>query len=39
LIKSGVAAITAASAAIAGPLSDDPAIGRSLREMAKVYMT
>jgi nitric oxide reductase NorQ protein len=38
LIKSGIAAVTAASVAIAGPLSDDPTISRSLREMAKVYL-
>ena len=38
LIKSGVAPLLAAEVAIAGPLSDDPSVARSLREMAQIYM-
>jgi nitric oxide reductase NorQ protein len=38
LIQSGVAPVVAAGVAIAGPLSDDPAISGRLREMAEVYL-
>ncbi len=38
LIKSGIAPGVAADVAMAAPLTDDPAAGRKLREMARVYM-
>jgi nitric oxide reductase NorQ protein len=38
LIKSGIAPHVAANAAIAAPLSDDPNVGKNLREMSRIYM-
>jgi nitric oxide reductase NorQ protein len=39
LIADGLTMRTAAEAAIAGPLTDDVAVNRSLKEMIKVYLT
>src|SRR5882757_3655816 len=39
LIADGLTARDAAEAAIAGPLTDDVAVNRSLKEMIKVYLT
>ena len=39
LIAEGLTMRTAAEAAIAGPLTDDVAVNRSLKEMIKVYLT
>jgi nitric oxide reductase NorQ protein len=38
LVAEGLPMCTAAEAAIAGPLTDDVAVNRSLREMIKVYL-
>jgi len=39
LIVEGLSMRTAAEAAIAGPLTDDVAVNRSLKEMIEVYLT
>ena len=39
LIVEGLTMRTAAEAAIAGPLTDDVAVNRSLKEMIEVYLT
>jgi len=38
LIQSGIDPLLAADVCIAGPLSDDPAAAKNLREMARVYL-